>query len=145
MSLRPSPHTLSQGGPFLVTLALCLGSQSHLSPCPLQPRPFLACFFFFFLVLLFYFTSYSFAIALPCFFLADHIVCRILIPRPVVRAELLWRECHAQPPGLTENLTHHGMLIRVKSPGRRHLSTKILPYPTPCKWCWMPQAIQAVR
>ena len=79
------------------------------------------------------------------FFRADHIACGILIPRPVFRVELLWQECHAQPTGLTENLTRQGMLIRVKSPGRPHLSTKIWPYPTTCKWCWMPQAIQAVR
>ena len=71
--------------------------------------------------------------------------CGILVHGPGVRPDLWW-ELQVQTTGLTENLRPQGILIRVRSPGRPHLSTRTRLYPTAYKLqCWKPQAKQPLR
>ena len=57
-------------------------------------------------------------------FLPHCTTCRILVLRPEVRPEFLYWECQVQTPGLTENISTQGLLIKVRSPGGPRLTLR---------------------
>ena len=60
---------------------------------------------------------------------------------PGIKPAVLWQECLVWTAGLTNNVRHQGILIRVKYPGGPHLNTKTCLHPIACKHhCWKPQA-----